>query len=58
MYIDIYRYVYMYICVYIYIYISSRRVEVDLNVHKPDLKACVATTANWDTAPLLHLAKP
>ena len=36
----------------------SQRVEVDINVHKPHLNKCLATMANWDTAPLLHLAKP
>ena len=36
----------------------SPRVEVDLNVHEPHLKNCLAIMANSDTAPLLHLAKP
>ena len=34
------------------------RVEVDLNVHEPHLNNYQATMADWDTAPLLHLAKP
>ena len=37
----------------------SPRVEVDLNVHQPHLTNCLATImAHWDTATLLHLAKP
>ena len=37
--------------------VLSPRVGVDLNVHEPHLNKCLATMANWDTAPLLHLAK-
>ena len=38
--------------------IFSPRVEVDLSVHEPHLNKCLSIMANWDTAPLLHLAKP
>ena len=50
----IYIYIYTYICIDRY----SPRVEVDLNVHELHSNNCLATMANWATAPLLHLAKP
>ena len=36
----------------------SQRVKVDLNVHEPHLTDCLDTLENWNTAPLLHLARP
>ena len=37
---------------------SPPRVEVDLHAREPHVNKSVAAMANWDTAPLLHLAKP
>ena len=37
---------------------KSPRVEVDLKVRAPHLNDCLATVANWDTAPLHHPANP
>ena len=57
--LSLYIYIYISICVYIYIYIIfSPRVEVDLHVHEPQLNNCLATMANWDTAPLIIWPNP